>query len=289
MTRPERTHAAAPPPDDNGRSATVATAGDDAPSTGPAERSQASVASPWRWLWLLAVTPALRWLIIRFSVPATQPWRTSCDTCAAPLNPAGAAWRALSPAGHCGNGGHRLGAPAYTVEACTVAAVAAAALSTSESFVVAAALWWVLCAVPMAFVDLRVHRLPNPLTYGAAAGVFGLLTVAAATSGSWPALVSALLSAAVTGVVFVAVALLLGARGMGLGDFKLAVSVAGLAGWWGWGAAFGVILLAFFISGVTGAVLLATRRATRNSQIPLGPSFIAATIAMLIALAFAAQ
>jgi leader peptidase (prepilin peptidase)/N-methyltransferase len=240
-------------------------------------------------LWLLAATPALRWLIIRFSVPATQPWRTSCDTCAAPLNPAGAAWRALSPAGHCGNGSHRLGAPAHTVEVGTVAAVAAAVLSTSELFVASAALWWVLCAVPMAFVDLRVHRLPNPLTYGAAVGVVGLLTVAAATSGNWSALVSALVSAAVTGVVFVAVALLLGARGMGLGDVKLAVSAAGLAGWWGWGMAFGVILVAFLISGVTGAVLLATRRATRNSQIALGPSFIAATIAMLVALALAAH
>lgn len=92
---------------------------------------------------------------------------------------------------------------------------------------------------------------------------------------------SALLSAAVTGVVFGAVVLLLGARGMGLGDVKLAVSVAGLAGWWGWGTAFGVILLAFFISGVTGAVLLATRRATRSSQIALGPAFIAAAVVML--------
>jgi leader peptidase (prepilin peptidase) / N-methyltransferase len=175
------------------------------------------------------------------------------------------------------------------VELSAVGAAAAAALASPQPLVVAAALWWVLCAVPLAFVDLRVHRLPNPLTYGTAGGVFGLLIVAAATSGRWPALVSALLSAAVTGVVFLAVTLLLGTRGMGLGDVKLAVSVAGLAGWWGWGTAFGVILLAFFVSGVTGAVLLATRRATRNSQIALGPSFIAATIAMLVALALAAQ
>lgn len=256
-------------------------------SAGTAERTNTSGIRRWRWLWLLAVAPLLRWLIIRFAVPTPQPWRTSCDACASPLHPAGDAWQAVSPAGRCGSCGHRLGAPAYAVEICTGVAAAAAALSSPAPLVVAAALWWVLCAVPMAFVDFRVHRLPNMMTYGAAAGVIVLLTGAAALSGHWAALVSALFSAAVTGIVFLLVALLLGARGMGLGDAKLAISVAALAGWWGWGTAFGVILLAFFVSGATGAALLALRRATRHSQIPLGPSFIAATVAMLAMLAIA--
>ncbi len=246
---------------------------------------QALPARPWRWAWLLLVTPALRWLIVRYSVPVGQPWRTSCDTCAAPLAPAGAAWGALSPMGRCGACEDQLGAPAFAVEITAVVAATAAVLSAPQPFGVAAALWWVLCAVPMAFVDLRVHRLPNLLSYPAAGGVFLLLTLAAATGGHWSALLSTLLSAAVAGVVFLAVAMLLGARGMGLGDAKLAVSVAGLAGWWGWGTAFSVILLAFFANGVLGGVLLATRRATRHSQLPLGPSFIAATVAVLVMLA----
>ena len=100
---------------------------------------------------------------------------------------------------------------------------------------------------------------------------------------------AAVLAAMPAGVCALALGtLLLGARGMGLGDVKLAVSVAGLAGWWGWGTAFSVILLSFLASGLIGAVLLASRRANRHSQIPLGPSFIAAMVAMLMMLAAAA-
>ena len=256
-------------------------------SAGTVERVEAPVARPWRWWWLLAITPALRWLIIRYSVPVQQPWRTSCETCDAAVHPGGGAWRAVLPRGRCGSCHTRLGAPAYVVEAGVVIAGASAVLSTPEPLVAAAALWWVGCAVPMAFIDVKVHRLPNPLTYAAAAGVLALLAAAAATSGPWSAFTSALISAVVTGVVFLLVALLLGARGMGLGDAKLAVSVAALAGWWGWGTAFTTVLLAFFASGITGAALLATRRATRHSQIALGPFFIAAMVAMLAMLAAA--
>jgi hypothetical protein len=39
------------------------------------------VETPVARRWLLAVTPGLRWLIIRYSVPVPQSWRTSSDTC----------------------------------------------------------------------------------------------------------------------------------------------------------------------------------------------------------------
>ncbi|MGE6955109.1 hypothetical protein [Staphylococcus capitis] len=51
------------------------------------------------------------------------------------------------------------------------------------------------------------------------------------------------------------------------------------------GTTFSTFPLAFLASGLTGVAL----RATRHSQIPLGPSFIAATVALLTLLTLARQ
>ncbi|WP_285558794.1 prepilin peptidase [Actinoplanes regularis] len=219
-------------------------------------------------------------------MPTGQPWRTSCLRCAAPLHPAGAGWWTLSPAGRCGRCRQRLGAPAGAVEVYTAAAVTVAVYSSPEVLVAAAAVWWVLCAVPLTFVDMAVHRLPTSLTYAAAAGVFLLLGGAAAISGQWSPWVSALLSGALAALVFLGLAMVPAGRGIGLGDVKLVLGVAGLPGWWGWGTAFGTVFVAFLLLGVTGVVLLATGRATRQTQIPYGPQLIASTMGMLALLAF---
>ncbi|MET9300698.1 A24 family peptidase [Micromonospora aurantiaca] len=159
------------------------------------------------------------------------------------------------------------------------------ALAAPTIPVLMAGLWWVGCAVPLVFIDAQVHRLPNVLTLPAAAGVFVLLIVDAAVSDRRGPLLSAAICAAVATTVFVSMGLVLGGRGMGLGDTKLILSVTALLGWWGWGAAFGAVLLGFLVAGLVGVVLLATGRARRGAYIPMGPFFIAGALMMLALMA----
>ncbi|MEV0881375.1 A24 family peptidase [Micromonospora echinofusca] len=147
--------------------------------------------------------------------------------------------------------------------------------------VLLAGLWWVVCAVPLVFIDAQVHRLPNVITMPAAAGVFALLTMDAVVTDRWEPLLSATICAAAATAVFVSIGLVLGRRGMGLGDAKLILSMTALLGWWGWGAPFGAVFFGFLGAGSVGAVLLASGRVRRGAHIPMGPFFVASAVVML--------
>ncbi len=243
----------------------------------------------WRAVMLLTVTPVMRWLVARFSVPVGRPPRSRCDRCGASLRPAGPGGSVLLPLGRCGWCRTKVGAPAVVLEAVTVLAGTVAVLAAPSPAVLLAVGWWLACVVPLVFIDLRVHRLPNVLTGAALAGVLVLLGVAAVTGGQWASLRRAALCAAVYGVLFLLVALVLGARGLGLGDVKLVVSVAALLGWWSWAAVFGAVFLAFLAAGAAGTALLLSRRVGRGAHIAMGPFLIAGTVAMLALLAWGGQ
>ncbi|MET7879838.1 A24 family peptidase [Micromonospora profundi] len=188
---------------------------------------------------------------------------------------------ALLPSGRCGWCRQRIGARPYLLELCIAVAATIVVLAAPTIPVLLAGLWWAGCAVPLVFIDTRVHRLPDVLTMPAAAGVLALLTVDAAVGDRWDHLLSAAVCAAVTTAVFVSMGLLLGSRGMGLGDAKLTLSATALLGWWGWGAAFGAVFLGFLGAGFVGVALLASGRVHRGTHIPMGPFFIAGTVVML--------
>ncbi|MEV1072699.1 A24 family peptidase [Micromonospora parva] len=154
--------------------------------------------------------------------------------------------------------------------------------------VLLAGLWWAGCAVPLVFIDAQVHRLPNVITLPVAVGVFALLTVDAAVTDRWEHVLSAAICAAVAATVFVSTGLVLGNRGMGLGDAKLILSVTALLGWWGWGAAFGTVFLGFLGAGLVGVVLLVSGRVRRGAHILMGPFFITGAVVILTVTARAA-
>jgi leader peptidase (prepilin peptidase)/N-methyltransferase len=234
---------------------------------------------------LLAIAPVLRWLVVRFTAPA-QGWRVSCAGCDSPVCPGGGAAAVLYPPGRCGRCRTRAGAPPWLLEVVTVAAAVIAVAAAPGWAMLLAVVWWLGCAVPLLFVDLREHRLPNPLTYAALAGVLLFETLDALVSGRWDALLRAASCAAVYGLVSLVVALVLGRRGLGLGDVKLILSISALLGWWGWNAVFGGLFLGFLIAGLTGVVLLVTRRVRRGAHIAMGPAFVAGTAVMLALLAW---
>lgn len=229
----------------------------------------------------LAVTPVQRLLVVRLAVPAGERPATRCGTCGTALSFHRVGHSALLPAGRCGGCGGRLGAPPYLLELLTVVATTVAVLAAPTGPTMAAALWWVACAVPLVFVDVRVHRLPNVLTYPAAAGVLLILLVDSAVTGRWDAALRSAAAAVAFGAIFLLTALLLGNRGLGLGDVKLVVSIAALLGWWGWEVPFTAVFVAFLTAGATGAVLLVTGRIHRHEHIPMAPFLVAGALTAL--------
>ncbi|MBM0239413.1 prepilin peptidase, partial [Micromonospora sp. ATA32] len=81
---------------------------------------------------------------------------------------------------------------------------------------------------------------------------------------------------------FAATTLLLGRRGFGLGDAKLALGVGALLGWYGWSALLVGLVLALALSALVSVGLLVARRVRWSSHIPFGPFLILGTAAAVV-------
>lgn len=149
-------------------------------------------------------------------------------------------------------------------------------------FVLAAACALALCAVPLAFIDVAVHRLPDVLTAAAYAGTMLLLLLAAAAGGHWGDLARAALGGVALAGVYLTL-LLISPSGMGLGDVKLAASLGTLLAWSSWRTLVLGGFAGFLLAAVYSIALLATRRATRKQHIPFGPFMIAGAFAVILA------
>ena len=150
------------------------------------------------------------------------------------------------------------------------------------TLVLAAACWLAACAVPLAYTDLAVQRLPDPLTGAAYAGTAVLLLAAAAVGGPWSALVRALLGGlALAG--FYLLLMVISPSGMSLGDVKLAASLGTLLAWFSWRLLLAGGFAGFLLGGVFAAALLVSRRAGRKQPIPFGPFMIAGAVLAVVA------
>ncbi|WP_320067347.1 A24 family peptidase [Micromonospora sp. RTGN7] len=282
VDRPRRPLALPSPP------APPAAAAVDQPLAGPVPAGAVDQpqAGPRRRWWsrlsaVLAVTPVLRLAVARYAVPAGEPDRTACPTCGTPLT-LDRPWPALGPAARCPACRTRIGAPAGAVEAAVLAAVAVlVAVGGSPAERVALA-WWLGWAVPLVFVDAAVHRLPDRLTWPAAAGVQMLLGVAALTSAGPSPWLRAAAAGLGLALGFAATTLLLGRRGFGLGDAKLALGAGALLGWYGWPVLVLGVFVTFTLSALTSLVLLLGRRVRWSSHLPFGPFLVLGTVATLL-------
>ncbi len=126
-----------------------------------------------------------------------------------------------------------------------------------------------LLTLPLTWIDLREHRLPNILVmpgYAALAASMGWEWVAAGTF-PWLAMVAA-------AAYFVFLFVLSYAGGMGMGDVKLAGVLGGAAGLISAQAAFTSPLVAFMLGGVVSLVAWAVTRSSRT-RVPFGPMMLA--------------
>ncbi|RQX11848.1 prepilin peptidase [Micromonospora ureilytica] len=229
---------------------------------------------------ILTISPLMRLAALRYAVPPGLPSRSGCDACGAPIGLT-RPWPALGPAARCGRCRARVGPPPGTVELAVLAAAVLLAFAGPSGWALPALIWWLGWTIPAVLVDLAVRRLPDRLTLPAAAGTWLLLGVAAldADPGHW---LRAVIGGTGLALFFASTAVLLGRRGFGLGDAKLALSVGALLGWYGWPVlAFG-LLLTFGLSALVSLGLLATRRANWSTHLPFGPFLLLGTTAALL-------
>ncbi|WP_433265819.1 prepilin peptidase [Micromonospora vinacea] len=229
---------------------------------------------------VLTVSPLMRLAALRYAVPPGLPSRSGCDACGAPVGLT-RLWPALGPAARCGRCRARVGPPPGTVELVVLAAAVLLAVAGPSDGALPALIWWLGWTIPAILVDLVVHRLPDRLTLPAAAGTWLLLGVAAldADPGHW---LRAVIGGAGLALFFASTTVLLGRRGFGLGDAKLALSVGALLGWYGWPVLVFGLLLTFGLSALVSLGLLATRRANWSTHLPFGPFLLLGTTAALL-------
>ena len=92
----------------------------------------------------------------------------------------------LPPDGRCPACRARLGPPALTVEVTAAVVAGALAARIHPVLVLAAMCWLAACAIPLAYVDAAVRRLPDLLTVPAYAGTAVFLLAAAADDDPGP-------------------------------------------------------------------------------------------------------
>ncbi|MFI7297767.1 prepilin peptidase [Streptomyces sp. NPDC050121] len=252
--------------------------------TPPSDLTLAAVAALWG-----AVAGAL---LPRAAYRLAVPWEETED--GAEKDPG---WRSTCPDGHpirgwlgrarCGRRtpSYAPGALLLPVLTALLCAALAAATGVRPELVV----WLVLVPVGvlLAVVDLRAHRLPDPLTLPLAAAALALLGPAALLpehAGHWT---TALLGALALGVGYL-VLHLVNPAGLAFGDVKLALGTGAVLGWYGWATVMLGTLAAFGFGALYGAVLAVVGQGGRKATIAFGPFMLAGTFTGLLIGAYAA-
>jgi len=126
---------------------------------------------------------------------------------------------------------------------------------------------FILLLVPLFFIDLKHHRLPNILTLPGIA--LGLLL--SASLGQIKAAVLGALAGG--GLLFIVAVITRG--GLGMGDVKLQAMVGAFLGLQGMLVS---LTIGIILGGVIGLILLALRLKGRKDMVPYGPFLITAAL-----------
>ena len=133
--------------------------------------------------------------------------------------------------------------------------------------------WFAGAAVLLGGVDLARHRLPDRVTYPAAAVCAAAFLADAVLLDTWSALLRAAAAAAATfGVAALAAAI--SPAGLGFGDVKLLGLLGLVLGWVGWAALVTGVFLGLVVGALAAVALVATRRAGWRTALPFGPPLL---------------
>lgn len=164
--------------------------------------------------------------------------------------------------------------PAWVHAALGTTLTAAAAWRFGVTWELPVYVYFAVLTGPLAIIDLRVQRLPNPLTLSAYPIVAVGLLVPAVAEGRTADLWRALAGGAIL-LAFYSILHLVNPSGMGLGDVKLSGPMGALLAWLSWSVLLAGGFLGFALGAVAGIWLLVTRRAGRKSALPFGPFMLA--------------
>jgi leader peptidase (prepilin peptidase)/N-methyltransferase len=147
------------------------------------------------------------------------------------------------------------------------------------------ALYWllVLLGVPLAIIDFTDRRLPRLLVYPLLIGALGAVVVLCLVRGDAAPGVRAVAAMAALGGLFLVGALIV-PGGIGSGDVRLA-AVAGLvAGWSGWLAVVGALLMSLLYAALLlGILRLARWQVEQDSNAaPFGPCLLAGVLTAVV-------
>lgn len=130
----------------------------------------------------------------------------------------------------------------------------------------------------LADIDVRTHRLPNRIVGPlAVAGVVGVLLAGLVADDVGRSFNAIAAGAAATGLMLV----LNIVGGLGMGDVKLSLPIATVAGWFGATAIATTGLVAALSAGVAGAIVLAVTR-DRKAEFGLGPCLALGAVAGIV-------
>lgn len=138
-------------------------------------------------------------------------------------------------------------------------------------------LYLAVLGVLLGAIDAKHKLLPNRLVLPFLLGGLGLLGVASLVTGAWLQLLGGVTGGVAMFSVYLIMALIK-PGGIGMGDVKLAAVVGLYAGYLGLNAWLLVLVGAFLLNAVAIVVLMLGRVLNRKSEIPFGPSMIAATL-----------
>jgi leader peptidase (prepilin peptidase)/N-methyltransferase len=210
--------------------------------------------------------------------------RSACPTCDVPIAPRDnvpvLSWLFLR--GRCRNCHSPISMRYPLVEAATAGLFAGVAARIGFSWTLPAYLVLAAGLLALACTDMEHLLLPKRIVYPVLGLVGSLLVVAAAITGHWHNLLVAAISGAVWFVIFFAMNAI-SPRALGFGDVRLA-PVLGLAlGWLG----IRYVLLGFFAANLIGAIigiaLIASKRMSREQQIPYGVFLAVGTLIAILA------
>jgi leader peptidase (prepilin peptidase)/N-methyltransferase len=233
----------------------------------------------------LLLGPWQRALIFRYAVAAGESPRLACPACGYQILSGRPAWlpvlAAQRPSGRCPGCAAGVGPPLLTVELTSAILLGLLAARIQPGLLLAAYCFLAVCAVPLAYIDAAVRRLPNALTGPAYAGTVAILTLAAASGGQWDSLGRAVLGGLVLAACYFILALI-SPSAVGGGDRRLSASVGTALAWSGWSTLLAGVFAGFLLAALYGVALLAARRASLRQHIPFGPFMIAGMFLVII-------
>ena len=135
--------------------------------------------------------------------------------------------------------------------------------------------------VPLAAIDVLEQRLPAKLLMPAYPIVAALLALAALMGHNGATMLRSI--AAMTVLLAIYLTIAFAAPGaLGAADIRLAGLLGLVLGWPGWTTVIVGTLFGLLYGSLTGATMIALRRATRHTPIPFGPALIAGAFTGLL-------